>query len=243
MSWSKRYKMLKDTIEKYPVSGIPKDLFMEYFFIDSFSFYEIIEFGAGTGNWSVLIDNLTRKGVGLSKSERQRAFHQVENFDYTSHLTMSHVYEKENWPTTPEDLRNNCIQASLELTTREIKSKYYFENINDLLKRNLYEDFNVIRIDCDIDWDLFWKWLPHNTAEDFIIIVDDIAPNYCYERFYNMMKQSNDIKNIKPVWLGINTGIWCSSNLTISDTVNYAAAELTHLYDVIRIRDGILITR
>lgn len=237
MSWSKRYEMVKDTIEKYPVSGIPKDLFMEYFFIDSFSFYEIIEFGAGTGNWSVLIDNLTRKGVGLSKSERQRAFHQVENFD------IEYSYKEENWPTTLKDLKNNCTQASLELTGREIISQYYFEDVNEILKRNIREKFHIIRIDCDIDWNLFWKWLPYNTSNRFLIIVDDIAPNHCYERFYNMMKQSNDIKNIKPLWFGINTGIWCSSNLSISDTVDYAATELTHLYDIIRIRDGILITR
>ena len=238
MTWSKQYQKMKTVKEvHYPVSATNKDIFTEYWFIDLLELDEIIEFGAGTGNWSICIDHLTYN------PNKQRTFHQVENFNYKGHVFMGWVYEKENWPTTPEELIKHCTTASIDVTKREIKTKYYFEDANDIFKKDAETKFNAVRIDCDIDWNLFWKWLYSNTNNNYIIIVDDIAPNYCYERFYNMMKETTKTGNIKPIWFGINSGIWCNSDLDVTDIHEYAIENFTHLYNKIRTRDGILITR
>jgi hypothetical protein len=57
------------------------------------------------------------------------------------------------------------------------------------------------------------------------------------------MKETTKTGNIKPIWFGINSGIWCNSDLDVTDIHEYAIENFTHLYNKIRTRDGILITR
>jgi hypothetical protein len=244
MSMSARYKLLKETLEKYPVSGIPKDLYIEYFLIDmDRELTEIVELGAGSGNWSLMIDKLTKCDLSYQKSVKSiRHFHQVENFNYLSHSSMSYVYEDLRWSTNKEDLVNHITTSSIDLTGTEINTTYHFVDVNDFLQQDFGKKFHVVRLDCDIDnYDYFWSWVYKNTAERFIVIIDDTAPNYCPERFYSAMQETIDSGILNPFWYGINSGAWC--NFDPTETQQYILELAGHLYDHIRIRNGVLITR
>jgi len=58
-----------------------------------------------------------------------------------------------------------------------------------------------------------------------------------------MMKETTETGNIKPIWFGINSGIWCNNDLDVADIHTYAIENFGHLYNKIRTRDRILITR
>lgn len=244
MSMSARYSLVKEVLEKYPVSGTPKDLFIEYLFIDIFEeFTKIIELGAGTGNWAVLVDTLTKSNLSFQQFYKpKRHFYEVENFNYKTNSMMDHVYKDFKWPADKDNLLEHVYNASLDLSRKKIKTTFYFDDINELLKRNFKNKFHVIRLDCDIEnYDQFWKWIYQNTKNRFIVIIDDISPNYCPERFYSVMQEVYNRGILKPIWYGINSGIW--GNFDSTKTQELILEKVQHLYDHIRVRNGVLITR
>ena len=178
----------------------------------------ILELGAGNGDWILFVAN--------AMQDNSISFIGYEDFRWKMN---------DSWETTILDL-NRLIQDSLsriQLNNQVTLKNADITKIDAMLE---YRDqlFDVVRLDClatdeeDIV-NVITNVLPY-THSNTIFLVDDIAVNFCPNRFLAMMHLSQ--KGIlKPLWFGSKEGAWVPPNfnfenfkLRIADNLN------THWY-------------
>lgn len=164
----------------------------------------ILELGAGNGDWILFIAN--------AMQDNAISFVGYEDFRWQMNDT---------WETNISDL-NRLIHnslASVELSNRVVLKNADITQL-DAIKEYNGQIFDVVRLDClatdesDIV-NVITKVLPY-THDSTIFLVDDIAVNYCPNRFFAMMHLSKD-SVLKPLWFGSKEGAWVRPNFNFEE--------------------------
>lgn len=159
----------------------------------------ILELGAGNGDWIRFVAN--------AMQDSSISFLGYEDFRWKM---------DESWETSIEDL-NKLIQDSL--AGIKLNNQVTLKNA-DITKMDATTEYNgqlfdLVRLDClatdesDI-LRVITDVLPY-THDNTIFLVDDIAVNYCPNRFFAMMHLSQ-VGIVKPLWLGSKEGAWVKTN-------------------------------
>lgn len=164
----------------------------------------ILELGAGNGDWIRFITN--------AMQDSSISFIGYEDFRWKM---------DNSWETSISDL-NKLIQDSL--SSIKLNNRVTLKNA-DITKIDATTEYNgqlfdVVRLDClasdepDI-LKVITDVLPY-THDNTIFLVDDIAVNYCPNRFFAMMHLSQ-VGIIKPLWFGSKEGAWVRSNFNFEN--------------------------
>jgi hypothetical protein len=164
----------------------------------------ILELGAGNGDWIRFIAN--------AMQDDSISFIGYEDFRWQMN---------DSWEKTIADL-NKLIQESL--SSIKLNNQVILKNADittmDTTTEYKGQLFDVVRLDClatdesDIS-KVITDVLPY-THDNTIFLVDDIAVNFCPNRFFAMMHLSQDNK-LKPLWFGSKEGAWVRPNFNFED--------------------------
>jgi len=178
----------------------------------------ILELGAGNGDWIRFIANALQ--------DNDISFIGYEDFRWKMN---------NSWETTILDL-NKLIHDSL--SSMKLNNQVFLKNA-DITKIDATTEysgqlFDVVRLDClatdesDIV-KVISNILPY-THDNTIFLVDDIAVNYCPNRFLAMMHLSQ-ANMLKPLWFGSKEGAWVKPNFNFENFKSAMENKLdTHWY-------------
>jgi predicted O-methyltransferase YrrM len=155
----------------------------------------ILELGAGNGDWLLFIANALQ--------DNDIKFIGYENFSWKM---------DESWETSVSNL-TKLIKSKLD--NANLKNQIILKNINitqmDATTEYNGQLFDVVRLDClATDESAISKVITDTmpyTHPNTIFIVDDIAVNYCPNRYFAMMHLVQQEK-LKPLWFGDKEGAW-----------------------------------
>lgn len=164
----------------------------------------ILELGAGNGDWIRFVSN--------AMQDDSISFIGYEDFRWKMN---------ESWETTILDL-NKLIQDSLSSVKLNNQVTLKNADITTMDATTEYKGqlFDVVRLDClatdesDIS-KVITDVLPY-THDNTIFLVDDIAVNYCPNRFFAMMHLSQK-SLLKPLWFGSKEGAWVCPNFNFEN--------------------------
>lgn len=156
----------------------------------------ILEIGLGKGDWVLL--------AGLVLDNPEARFYGIDNFSQIPTGKQLNT-EESDWPDNVDSLCNYIEEKKSQFN---IKGNYVAvggdveKNLVSLLK-SLNTKFDCIRIDClcqnkEPVIDVIEKCLEYTTPE-FLLLVDDIGPNQCSNRFLACADLVEQDK-IKPLW-------------------------------------------
>lgn len=146
----------------------------------------IAEFGAGSGGWSMTINEV------LSYNNISPHFYLIENFNWPNKGIII-----EGWPTNNDEL-------SSHISSMSPKMKFDIVNHN-----NTIENVDTFRIDATASYNLMDEYI-NVCTDDAIIFIDDFNPNSGIYRIMYAIKAAAE-KKIFPVWLGEKESMWCKN--------------------------------
>lgn len=163
----------------------------------------ILELGAGNGDWI--------RFIAIALRDDTISFIGYEDFRWKMNDT---------WETTILDL-NKLIHDSL--SSIKLNNKVALKNA-DITKIDATTEYNgqlfdVVRLDCLATDEseivkVISDVLPY-THDNTIFLIDDIAVNYCPNRFLAMMHLSQN-NLLKPLWFGNKEGAWVKPNFDVA---------------------------
>jgi hypothetical protein len=164
----------------------------------------ILELGTGNGDWIRFVANALQ--------DDSISFIGYEDFRWQMN---------DSWETTIVDL-NRLIQESLSSVKLNNQVTLKNADITKIDATTAYNGhlFDVIRLDClatdeDVIVKVITDVLPF-THDNTIFLVDDIAVNFCPNRFLAMMHLSQENK-LKPLWFGSKEGAWVLPNFNFEN--------------------------
>lgn len=164
----------------------------------------ILELGAGNGDWIRFIAN--------AMQDDSISFIGYEDFRWKMNDT---------WETTITDL-NKLIQESLSSVKLSNQVTLKNADITKIDPTTEYHKqlFDVVRLDClatdeSVIVKVITDVLPY-THDNTIFLIDDIAVNYCPNRFFAMMHLSQE-GILKPLWFGSKEGAWVRPNFNFEN--------------------------
>jgi hypothetical protein len=155
----------------------------------------ILELGTGNGDWLLFIANALQ--------DPETSLIGYENFSWRQDNTWEHTIAS----------LTELVKSKLE--DRELTNTITLKNVNitklDPIIEYKGKMFDVVRLDClaTDEWQIkkvITDTMPY-THENTIFLVDDIAVNFCPNRYFAMMHLVQEEK-LKPLWFGIKEGAW-----------------------------------
>ena len=166
--------------------------------------HRIIELGAATGNWCVIMNSLSDKSI-------EQHFTLVEDFSWhNTEIKLDKQFAiNYNFPKNKIELENNIANY--------IKSFNVIDkSVEQLIQEDLEQKVDLIRIDCDIkdmmQWDKVLEWIDRNGSDNLIVLSDDIRSTSAPHRML-IMQQLVAQGKFRLMWIGEDTAAWCRINI------------------------------
>ena len=198
------FMQLTRATARLPVMSETIDQIVELAILRFFKPRRLIEFGAATGNWCIVMN-------GLCNGYVDQHYTLVEDFSWH---TNNHAGNKS------QAVAHNFPKNKTELTQHVSKHIQSFDiidtSVDQLIKTDLEEPVDLVRIDCDIDnpdnWNKTVEWIDRNGSDRLIILSDDIKSTVAPHRMLIMQQLVAEGK-MKLIYIGEDTAAWCRPSM------------------------------
>jgi len=223
------FNQLMTSIERLPVMSGIIDQMVELTILRFFKPKRIIEFGAATGNWCIVMNALCNGYV-------DQHYTLVEDFSWH---TNNHINNKN------QAVIYKFPESKTELTQHVAKHIQSFDiidtSVDQLIETDLEEPVDLVRIDCDVNdesnWDKTVNWIDRNGSDRLIILSDDIKSTVAPHRML-IMQQLVAQGKMNLMWIGEDTAAWCrptmlyESHRWFTYVYSFKEAELMNIYEI-----------
>lgn len=202
---SKKYTTLNNLYEitsLYPVMSDGCDQLVE---ISIFQFFEprnIIEFGAATGNWCILMNHFCKEYIN-------QHYMLVDDFSWSVESKYKKFKEEYKFPLNKIELEKNLFKNLKSFEIVDI-------TIDDIENISLEEPVDLVRIDCDPHnedkWNNIINWIDQNGSENLIVLSDDISSTVAPHRLL-LIQQLVSLNKLKLIWIGKDSAAWCRPSM------------------------------
>lgn len=197
------YDQLTDLTEQLPPMSETIDQIVEASIFRFFKPRRVLELGAATGNWCVVMNAMTRGYI-------DQHYTLVEDFSWCDPGDLDFKFSNtHNFPKNKAELEKH---VSNHIESFDVLDK----SIDELIETELEEKVDLIRIDCDIknmmQWDRVIEWIDRNGSDRLIILSDDIKSTVAPYRML-IVQQLVAQGKMKLMWIGEDTAAWCRSDM------------------------------
>jgi len=223
------FMQLTRATARLPVMSETIDQIVELAILRFFKPRRLIEFGAATGNWCIIMN-------GLCNGYVDQHYTLVEDFSWH---TNNHTGNKS------QAVAHNFPKNKTELTQHVSKHIRSFDiidtSVDQLIKTDLEEPVDLVRIDCDIDnpdnWNKTVEWIDRNGSDRLIILSDDIKSTVAPHRMLIMQQLVAEGK-MNLMWIGEDTAAWCRPTMLnelhkwVEYVYSFKESELMNIFEM-----------
>lgn len=195
------YDQLTDLTQQLPPMSETIDQMGEASIFRFFKPRRIVEFGAATGNWCILMN-------AMSEGYVEQHYTLVEDFSWHNNGFESNKIHavNHNFPKNKTELAQHV--------TNHIKSFDIIDtSVDQFITTDLEEKVDLIRIDCDVsNWNTLLEWIDRNGSDRLIILSDDIKSTVAPHRML-IIQQLVAQGKMRLMWIGEDTAAWCRPNM------------------------------
>lgn len=224
--------------DRFPVMSETSDQLVEASIFNFFKPRSIVEIGAGSGNWCILMDT-------VSDESHDRHFILIDNFSWAADDRYKHGAKVCNFPVNVRSLEDHLSPL---LTSFEIMDG----SIDVLIENDLKEQVDLIRVDCDPTaqekWSDVIEWIDHNGSDRLIVLADDVNLNVAPYRML-LLQQLVATGKLVLFWIGEDTAAWCRPSMLadLDGWIEYVRlhndlSDALHIHDVTLMLHGYLQT-